>query len=319
MVQRNVTRETVWRFMDYWRGMGKLIVVDLDDAYQMMPWSNPAHAYWTENKSKLPDDPINCLAEGLKRADGLTTPSKQLIDDWAETVPGYWLPNWATKAWYEKLMPKIRNPKEEIVIGWGGSVSHYDSWWGSGIRSALNGICAEFPHVKVKICGNDKRIFDQLPVPESQKIWQTGVPPEKWPEQVNTFDIGVAPLFGPYDQRRSWIKGLEYLLVGIPWVGAAGRPYAEFAEYGTLVEEGTNHWHKALREVIVHYDDHLGRARDNRKIGFHNTLEERIDDYVNIFTKINPARRDIHLPGIAYVGFTPATTGTNKLAALLAR
>jgi len=290
--------------------MGKTIVADLDDAYQLMPWSNPAHPFWKKNTAKLPQEPILALTEGLKHVDGLTAPSKRLLEDWEHVVPTYWLPNWATGEWYQGL-PARQNENDEIIIGWGGSVSHYDSWWGSGIKGALSGLCAEFPNVKVKVCGNDDRIYDQLPVPAAQKIKQTGVKPENWPKQVASFDIGIAPLSGEYDQRRSWIKALEYLLVGIPWVGSEGRPYEDLAQYGTLVGEGSNKWYKALREIVTHYDDHKALARENQHVGWENTLERRIDDYANIFRKIGGARRRFKLPGIKYLDGRATTSGSD--------
>lgn len=301
IVQRNLIKQSVWDFCDYWSGLGKTLVADLDDAYQMMPWANPAHAYWEENRGGLPKHPVDQLREGLMHVDGLTAPSRQLLEDWEDVVAGYWLPNWATGSWYKSFPDReLSAEREALTIGWGGSVSHYDSWWGSGIRDALVQLCVEFPHVRVKVCGNDKRIFDQLLVPDAQKIHQVGVPPEQWPGIVNTFDIGVAPLSGEYDQRRSWIKALEYLLVGIPWVGTSGRPYTDFAEYGQLVNGEPEQWYIALREIVENYDEHLAVAQANREVGFANTLEVKIDEYSAILRRITGARRNVRLPGIAY-------------------
>lgn len=306
IVQRNLVRQSVWDFCDYWRGMGKLVVADLDDAYQIIPWSNPAHKFWGENTAKLDPLPVDSLEEGLRHVDGLTAPSKQLLEDWAHVVPGYWLPNWATGAWYANLPERERTDK--LVFGWGGSVSHYDSWWGSGIREALSKICQDYPQVHVKICGNDMRIYDQLDVPDDRKTHQPGVPPAQWPGIVNTFDIGVAPLHGDYDQRRSWIKALEYMLCGIPWVATAGRPYEDFAEYGTLVEEGADNWYDALKDVIENYSDRLAQAQQNKSVGEDNTLERRIDDYASTFARIGQSRRDKRLPGIWYVNWDVGNT-----------
>jgi hypothetical protein len=100
------------------------------------------------------------------------------------------------------------------------------------------------------ICGNDYRIYEQLPVPADQKVFQPGVPPEMWPSIVKAFDIGVAPLTGLYDQRRSWLKGMEYSLAGIPWVATAGEPYKDIADLGVLVENHIDVWEYALEETI---------------------------------------------------------------------
>lgn len=259
--QRNLIVPELWEAMEYWRGLGKAVVADLDDDYPNLPHSNPAHKFWIGNVVNLPNPPIELLTKGLRHCDALFSPSKVILRDWADVVPGVWVPNWADRAFYHGVEPK-GSQSERIVIGWGGSVSHLDSWQFSGLREAATEICKLRPQVQFKICGNDSRIFEQLPVPPENKVMQTGVPPEKWPSIVAGFDIGVAPLDlregdGSYDARRSWIKALECLLCGVPWVGSAGAPYEDMGWCGTLVPNTPEAWVAALLLKI----DHLAEER----------------------------------------------------------
>ena len=40
--QRNAIMPEVWAAMAYWRALGKIVVIDLDDMYEGLPPSNPA-------------------------------------------------------------------------------------------------------------------------------------------------------------------------------------------------------------------------------------------------------------------------------------
>jgi hypothetical protein len=255
VLQRNIISPDVVDIIRYFQGLGKPVCADLDDMYQALPWSNPAHPFWIQNTAKLDPPPLVALEKGLKQSNGLIAPNRQLLSDWSYIVKGFYLPNYARREWWTDLPSRADSKaavklSNRIVIGWGGSVSHYDSWWGSGIREAAQLICRKYPEVLWMICGNDPRIYEQLPVPFDQRRQFAGVPPQDWPKVVKTFDIGVAPLHGFYDQRRSWIKGLEYGLAGTPWIGASGEPYRDLADVGTLIDPGVDSWYYALDRMI---------------------------------------------------------------------
>ena len=234
IVQRNFVHKEIWDAMDYWRGLHKVVACDLDDDYPNLPWSNPAHSFWIENTANAPTAPIELLTQGLRHANALIAPSKVLLEDWKNVVYGCYVPNYAEGHWYRDL--KKREPDGKIIIGWGGSVSHYDSWKFSGIIPAIERLCREDPRVCVMICGNDARVLDLLDVAPEQKLNQPGVPPKEWPKIIAGFDIGVAPLDArdgehSYDFRRSWIKGLEYNLAQVPFIATRSPVYAAFDSY----------------------------------------------------------------------------------------
>ncbi len=260
--QRNIVNTQAWAAIDYWLGMGKPMAVDLDDAYQILPYSNPAYKYWHEKPGDwegetIPGAAIRYLETGLRKTNALIAPNLNLLQGWSHVCNGYYLQNYAQDDWWENLpdRPFFKEQEglaEKIVIGWGGSVSHYDSWWGAGLREAAESISRRHPEVVWKICGNDQRIFQQLPVSPYHKKHQPGVPPQEWPRQVRSFDIGLAPLFGWYDQHRSWLKGLEYALAGVPWVGSAGPVYDEVQDIGgTLVQNEARHWEEAIEDLLA--------------------------------------------------------------------
>ena len=66
--QRNVIVPEVWEAMDYWRALGKAVIIDLDDHYPGLPPSNPAFPYWIINKVGIDPAPVEALAEGDRKS-----------------------------------------------------------------------------------------------------------------------------------------------------------------------------------------------------------------------------------------------------------
>ena len=194
-------------------------------------------------------------------------------------------------------------------MGWGGSVSHYDSWWFSGAREALERVVKERTQVLVKVCGNDPRLYDQLDVPAENKVQQPGVAAHDWPKIVATFDIGLAPLdlregLAAYDQRRSWIKGLEYMLAGVPWIASSGEPYRDLVQYGTMVENSPAAWAEALVAMIDHLDEARKAARQNRPRALNWTLEANVARVIGVYEKAQLLRQA--RPGLPQVFYVKA-------------
>jgi hypothetical protein len=305
VLQRNIIHQQALDAMAYFQGMGKPVVVDLDDAYQSLPWSNPAHRFWHETDDGAA---LKVLEEGLRQSNGLVAPNPLLLQDWAHVTNGYLLPNFAEGDWWTGLpsgeeLKAERGLGDRVVVGWGGSVSHYDSWWGSGIREAAERVARRHPEVLWYVCGNDPRIAAQLPVPGDQKAMQLGVPPEAWPRTVKMFDIGVAPLFGPYDQRRSWIKGLEYLLAGVPWVGTQGVPYQDLASLGTLIPNGADAWEAALEDKLADLGAEQEQAAARVELARGWLVDNQLHTFRAVYGQAIQDYEEYHrpLPGVHHV------------------
>jgi hypothetical protein len=320
VVQRNLLTSDVWTACDYWRGLGKLVVADLDDDYPHLCPQNPAYAFWILDVGGLKDRtgyaPVEALTEGFRHVDALISPNELILQDWADVVPGYWVPNYANGLWYEGIEQKpLPGPDEPIIIGWGGSVSHWDGWWFSGLREAVPRITEKYPRVMWKICGGDgrvKKFFDAL-VPD-RWINQDGVPPQEWPKQVASFDIGLAPLCGPeapqaesYDQHRSWLKAVEYLLAGVPWVASEGIVYEKLdGQGGFVVENSPSGWERGLMRVLDGLETYKAESKKLMPWAVeHLTIDGAVDEYMEAFERIwterNAAQR-VRLPNVWFAG-----------------
>lgn len=343
--QRNVITPEVWAAMDYWRAIGKIVCIDLDDHYPDLPASNPAHPYWIQNKPDFDPTPVAALTEAMHHADALTSPSKVILDDWSHILPGYHLPNWTRRAWYEPLPQKPlgavdlefsnrladdgqsalleSKPRPDsdglIMLGWGGSISHVDSWIYSGIIEALDQVFEKWPKARLKFCGHEHRLDYLFKRWGDKVVRQSGVKPEHWPNVVATFDIGLAPLDlrpldppwregGPvasYDERRSWLKGAEYLSAGVPWVGSRSKTYDGLDRWGTLVANTPSAWFSVLDHKITYLAMEKAIASDRRRWALkHITFEPNANLYAETFNRIGAekqARGGSKMPGVRYV------------------
>lgn len=320
VVQRNLLNKEIWDACDYWRGLGKLVVADLDDDYPHLTPQNPAYSFWILDKGGLEAQtgykPIDALTEGFRHVDALISPNRLILKDWSKIVPGYWIPNYAYGEWYKDIKQKPTSQlDEDIIIGWGGSVSHWDGWWFSGLGEAVPILTEKYPRIKWKICGNDHRVlkwFGEL-VPENRWLHQPGVPPGQWPQQVASFDIGLAPLCGPdapqgesYDQHRSWLKALEYALCGVPWVGSDGGVYDELESdtSGFCVVNSVKGWVDGISKIVDGLDGFKRKAKRQLPWSRANLIMENVvDRYVLVFQRMLSERNaslNMRLPGVLY-------------------
>jgi len=304
--QRNLFCEPYFSAVEYFQGLGKPFILDLDDSYPILPWSNPAHGFWIQNVRKMDPEPLKGLEIGVQLVDAVSSPSKMICQDWAHLNTPIWLPNFAEGGWYKDLPGKAEELKDRIVIGWGGSISHYDGFWLSGVRQALENICQRRPEVLFKFCGNDGRIYLQLPVGTSQKMWQQGVPPSQWPKVISTFDIGLAPLdlIGGYESRKSWLKGLEYMLAKVPWIGSDGPSYSDLRHHGLMVGNSPAEWEEALEYMIDHLEEEKEKAAGEPYEWAQTlTMENNVGFYVQLAQKMAGLRSAaMGLPGLMHVG-----------------
>jgi len=304
IVQRLLVSE-VQNSIFYWRSMGKPVAADLDDAYTIMPRTVASHKFWRQGMIGGKKDgkeiwlqmkykPDEQLVWGVKLCTALISPSKVICEDWQKyTRNTFWTPNYIDSSLYTKFRRVPRGMDDLITLGWGGSFSHVESWNDSRLVPALHRILQERKNVRLILAGGDPRIYGLFHKQRGQVAIHPWVEPSKWPEYLAEFDIGLIPLAGEYDQRRSWIKPLEYATMGIPWVGSRNRMTEEFGTMGTLVRNKTYDWYEALTDVI----DNIQARREAMFPWMHWAEEQDIHANVNNLVAtyqkiIDLARRD---------------------------
>ena len=301
VVQRNLFGP-VLPAIQHWKARDKVIIADFDDAYDMIPPTHKNHAFWLQgllppdpgNGSKQPrkidPPPIEQFKWGLRLVHAATVPSLRLADDWNQYADIHHVPNFIELPRYQDIQCE---PHEGIIIGWGGSLSHLQSFTESAILTALRRVCKARPLVRVMINGGDQRIFQRLGIPASQCLLRPWVPFDRWPQELAHYDIGVAPLYGPYDDRRSWIKVLEYSVMKIPWVATESPAYHEFRPHGWLVKNTSKAWERVLIDIIDHHEEYRAEAaREPYLFGISQGIDGNIDKILNTYADIIAAAQN---------------------------
>ena len=291
VVQRNLFGD-VPSAIQHWKAQGKIIVADIDDAYQLTDPSNISYPFWIEGKyyPNGPDKPVVMepppliqFKWGLRMVHAISAPSKLLCADWRSLNETVWMPNYIDAARYVSV-PKIEH--EGIVIGWGGSVSHVPSWQKSGLITALKRVCKARPQVKVMVCG-DKRVADLLSIPDKQKVFVEFTPAAGWYQTMANFDIGLAPLAGEYDRRRSWIKAIEYMVNKIPWIASRSDPYIGLESYGKLVDNTPIEWEAAIMGCVDNLEYERKLAADKPyQFGVHQDINRNVSRIIDAYRAI---------------------------------
>jgi glycosyltransferase involved in cell wall biosynthesis len=288
--------EPVLSAIQYWKARDKVVIVDFDHAYDLMPSSNPNYQYWfdgikssyktgkTAYSSQIDPYPLTQFKWGISLAHAATVPSLRLVDDWRDYTDMHYLPDYIDLENYRNVKPESH---DGINIGWGGNMSHLLSFQESGVVEALRRVCESRPQVRVVIAGGDQRVYDLLPVPTKQKILIPWVPYTQWAQILSKFDIGIAPLYGPYDERRSWIRVLEYLVMKIPWVGSNGPTYFELGDYGWLIKNDTDSWEGVLLDIVDNLQEYkLDASRIPYLFGISQSIDENVEKILAIYQKV---------------------------------
>ena len=274
-LQRVLIRDT-HETIKYWRDRGKAVVADWDDWYSGILEDNAAAPFWYHGEvgvtlptgitydKKLDEHPVEQFVAGLQICTAGITPSAILSKDYEVYAPTFVVENFIDTKLY-RAAPKHNNDPH-IVLGWGGSLSHVQSFKDSGINDALNQIISERDNVRLLIVG-DTRITDQLQI-RHDRVWYTPyIGWWNWQKTLMRYDIGLAPLAGPYDDRRSSLKVAEYLMAGLPFVASKSPVYKRMwdADSGHFVkhddysyDDKVEDWYNSTIDVI----DNIGHYRE---------------------------------------------------------
>ena len=273
------------------------VMARFDDAYHLCPAYISSHWLWRRSiitglkngqpvGYKMQQSMLNQFREGLGICDAASTPSRLLCQDYERYCKKmFFIPNFpdlGNPAW---TAPKPEH--EGIIIGWGGGGTHLQSIRDSNILTALQLICREFDQVKVMICGNEPYAKEKLAemLPEGRLITKDWVPTEEWPSVVANFDIGLAPLAGTYDDRRSWIKVLDYSILGVPWV-ASDRPPYEGCRGGIKVKNKAKSWYRAMKTLVIQPSAVEKLVSVGRAWSWRTGVDQNINHYLNMAEEI---------------------------------
>jgi len=253
LVERVITPE----FIELLRLAGvKRILATFDDHYGLIPNDSPmSYQYWKGKKLSGPKG-IDEFKQALGMVDKALVPSQLLIRDFSFSAKGRmaYFPNFYDPEVWLDVKPAIEKPTGSLVVGWGGSRQHGASWRQSRLAEGLSQVKKVYGE-KVQVWVYARAADDVLEKAKLSFLSYPWVNFEEWPRHVAGFDIGLLPLAGEYDRRRSNLKATEYGLVGIPWTGNIeyNDPYQD-CKGGLFTSDNPRAWQAALTKLIEDED-----------------------------------------------------------------
>lgn len=232
---------------------GAAVVVEVDDDFHAVHRRNMA--WMATNPLQNPDRNRDWLMKACKAADLVTVTTPALAQRYGAHGRVAVLPNYVP----EKYLTREAGPYTDTnlerltgtVLGWTGSVAtHPDDLEATGgaLQRALDDTGAKF-----HVVGTGVKVRAGLGLRREPSA--TGwLPIEAYPEAIRQIDVGVVPLAAhPFNEAKSWLKGLEFASLGVPFVAAPTGPYRDlFYRHGLgFLAHDPDEWHTLTRRLLA--------------------------------------------------------------------
>jgi hypothetical protein len=227
------------------------VIVDMDDDMSSIHPENIAFHHYRPNSPT----PLSWrwAMESCKAATMVTTSTKALLRTYAKHGRGMVLDNYVPQAY-------LRFDKPEAgAFGWAGTTkSHPNDLQITG-------------HVVQKLIDEGHRfqvVGGQSKVKECLRLREypdcTGsIELSEWARTIGErLDVGMIPLAPTaFNTSKSRLKGIEYMAVGVPWVGSPREEYRKLhRESGCgLLADGPKDWYSKLKQLLT--DDVLRKEQ----------------------------------------------------------
>lgn len=280
----------------YWKARRKKVVLDLDEAIDLISEDAGDHQFWRKGEitanfmlpkdfhQKIVPPPIQQLTWAATSMDAVTVSSGRLAGDWQGYGQVCEILDYIDFDQYKGIQ---KHPSDEIWIGMGGSPVSFEAMEQSGLLSAVEEVCRQRPNVRLFIGNISAETTKHFEISENQIITHTWLPPEEWVFHLSNLSIGLAVAETEYDFRSSRNRVLEYMAAKIPWIASNHLPYRELEKYGMLVENTRDAWIQGLTIMIDSLDTFQQQAAGKPYLyAVSQDIDENIGKILNVYDSI---------------------------------
>jgi glycosyltransferase involved in cell wall biosynthesis len=258
---------------------GIKVVVEIDDDFDAISrrnvsWENvQPHLHPTRNKAHL--------RRACELADLVTVTTPALAARYGKHGRVRIIPNYVPERYLH-----IRPPEHEgVVVGWSGSIeTHPDDLQvcGGGVAQAVSSTGATFAVIGT---GTGVRQALSLREPPLACGWR---PIDQYPNAVAQLDVGIVPLeLTPFNEAKSWLKGLEMAALGVPFVASPTGPYRSLAALGPgLLADSPKAWKGTVGELIRNAEFRANVAGQGRWTAAGLTIEGHCGEWWDAWTSV---------------------------------
>lgn len=247
---------------------GVAVVVDIDDDMARLDPRHPSHREF--NPRLHPDCNWHWLQQACRQADLVTVTTDALARRYGSHGRVAVLPNRVPES-----MLSIDRERHGDTVGWAGwTVTHPGDLTVTrgGVQDALTRTGARF--LKIGPKDSAQRDLNLTHPPDF-----TGGLPQigDYYEALALLDVGIAPLLSTqFNQGKSWLKALEYMAAGTPWVASPTDDYVKLAGYGAgqIAKDRSRDWSRAITRLLTDREYWTEQSDLGRQIvAEHHTVE----------------------------------------------
>lgn len=239
------------------RANGIAVVVDMDDDMSNIHPENIAYHTYRHKPGK--EMSHRHVMESCKHATMVTTSTQKLQKVYAKHGRGMVLDNYVPEAYLDF------QPSSTGYFGWAGTTKSHPTdlqTLGLSVRDLVK------DGYNFKVVGGKSDVQRNLRLPSPPEV--TGsVPLIQWAMTIGSnIDVGLAPLsVSEFNAAKSRLKPIEYMAVGVPWVGSPREEYRRVhRESGCgLLADTPKDWYKQTKllmddDVLRKEQIEMGRA-----------------------------------------------------------
>lgn len=270
------------------KDMGQTIVVDIDDWHDGLEKTNRAHeATDPEKNAENNRDIYNKI---ISLADAVIVSTPFLGEYYSRMNKNVYMVRNGIDLhrWKQKEVEFTDKP----IIGWVGATP-----WRSQDLESVAGSVGKFIndndlpfHHSGHTPGHDAPLAQhQLEIADDEKVtFMPLVPILEYPKLFEPIDIGIVPLNDvPFNHAKSFIKGLEYVAAGVPFVASYSPEYQLLADSGVgRVARNKEEWEYHLSELMdpqMRKDEAIINLENVKKLF---TMEHRGQEWAAVYSHI---------------------------------
>jgi len=274
------------------------VVVEIDDDFKNLPYASPAFHMLHKNRydalrkgnvgliaqPEAPGD-VFWIEKSIAIADGFTCSTPGIAAAY-NSPHSHVIRNVVPPGWTKVDSPKTSETDGHLRIIWTGNVEYH---WNDfkDLEVKLSIVCeqtgAKFFNIGTPgpILANKVRM--SVETLEGQNWLALNEP--GYITEIGKADIGIVPLQKSKfnDSGKSYIKGLEYSAVGLPFVASPTDEYQYLHSLGAgILAEKERHWEKELRRLLLMSKEERHEIGEkNREVAKKLTFESVVDQYLD--------------------------------------
>lgn len=245
------------------RKAGIAVVVELDDDFENIHPQNVAWSHAHPNMS--PDRNWRWLKKACQAANVTTVSTRSLRSYRSNAIL---LPNFVPQWYTEVPTPEWEDPP---AIGWSGSVATHphDLPEADAVRKMINNGEYQF-----RVVGTGKDVAKELGLHGTVDMHPSGwVDIGQYPFEMAKINVGLVPLkANQFNQAKSWLKGLEWAALGVPFIASPTESYLALEGLGIgQVCLSHKHWPHMVRNQTPE----MGQKYRQMVIDLEMTIEQQ--------------------------------------------